>query len=51
MMYNTLGINVYGMIEGALKKLSDKRKVGGVTWADLRERAMKENYKKRPLYM
>merc|ERR1712176_1223999 len=46
MRFSTLGIQVWGMIEGKANKLTDKRKVAGMTWADLKETAMKPDYKK-----
>ena len=52
MRFNTLSIKVWGMVEGNKNKLSDKRKVGGTTWAELRETAMKPDFKKRsPIYV
>lgn len=51
MRFNTLSIDVWGMVEGNKNKLSDKRKVAGTTWAELRESAMKADFKKHAIYL
>ena len=51
MRFNTLQLDVWGMIEGMTKKLSDKRKIAGTTWAELRDAAMKPDFKKGAIYV
>lgn len=47
MRFNTLNFEMWGMVEGMKNKLSDKRKVAGSTWAELRESAMKPDFKSK----
>ena len=51
MRFNTLSIDVWGMVEGNKNKLSDKRKIAGTTWAELKNSAMKSDYKKQAIYV